>query len=416
LLLDALRQAEQQKQQGKEFTLPDLGQSSALALEPHVGSGTPLPELPARLEDLDDQFVAAGAAPKKAGYASATISGTDAPRPLAGDSPVRDRLSSPVREAATAPAVGYPFVVIAGIAGLVALVGVGGYVFWQMPAQSGLMPSAPPAASALHPFPVHSDPPQPSSALPDLPPPPAPLPVARIPALEPRPAALTVAPPAVPEPLPQPDKPPEIRFRRGAQSAAPTAGIADTAHAAFMQGEIVLARTLWQRALRTDPFDPNALHGLAAVALREGRAEDAAALYRRALEADPHDAVAFAGWLPLQGAGDPRLAEARLKRLLAEQADAPHLNFALANLYASEARWVEAQQAYFKAHVADPGNPDFLYNLAVSLDHLHQPGLAEQFYARAQNAAKIRPSAFDPAMIAARLRDAPAGSAHGSAQ
>lgn len=176
-----------------------------------------------------------------------------------------------------------------------------------------------------------------------------------------------------------------------------------------MQGELTLASTIWQKSLRTDPFDANALHGLAALALREGRSDAAAVLYRRALEADPYDALALAGLLTIEGMDDPRQAELRLKRFLADQPDAPQPNFALANLYARQARWAEAQQGYFKAYVADPENPDFLYNLAVSLDHLHQSGLAEQFYARAQRAAISRQAAFDSTALAARLHAAPPG-------
>lgn len=418
LLLDALRQAEQQKQQGKEFTLPDRSENTALALEPLAGPGTPLPELPARLEELDDQFGPTGAMPKKSGPASTSTQGAVAtPSPPMADPPARE--GSPLYPARQVSTTGYPFTLIAGIAGGVALAGLGGYLYSQMPAQSSLVPHAaqphPPSASPPHPLP----PAAPTSPASPAPPPSASLalpvssptkPVATLSRPESAPAA--PAPPARPplgEGASPPLEPHGISFRRSTHSAAPPAGNAETAYTAFMQGELALARTLWLKMLRTDPFEPNALHGLAVLALREGRTDEAAALYRRALEADPHDALAVAGLLPLEGMGDPRQAELRLKRLLADQPDAPRPNFALANLFASQARWAEAQQAYFKAHVADPDNPDFLYNLAVSLDHLHQPGLAEQFYTRALIAAKTRQAAFDPAAVAVRLQAAPPG-------
>ena len=68
-----------------------------------------------------------------------------------------------------------------------------------------------------------------------------------------------------------------------------------------------------------------------------------------------------------------------------------------------EARWAEAQQSFFQAHVADPTNPDYVYNLAVSLDHLRQTSLAAQYYARAL-AAESQAVAFDRSQAEIRLR------------
>ena len=178
----------------------------------------------------------------------------------------------------------------------------------------------------------------------------------------------------------------------------------EDAHQAFTRGETDLARSIWMKTFQADPRNINALHGLAAIAQLEGRPDQTTALYRRVLELDPKDAVAHAGLLAISAPTDPRHAESQLKGLLAEQPNSPPLHFALGNLYMSDSRWAEAQQAFFKAHVADPANPDYLYNLAVSLDHLHQAGLAAQYYARAQDAARSQPAAFDPAQVEERLR------------
>lgn len=176
------------------------------------------------------------------------------------------------------------------------------------------------------------------------------------------------------------------------------------AYDAFNNCEFDTARATWQKLLQTDPKNIHALHGLAVVAQQHRQAERAADYYQRALEADPKDALALAGLISLKGPTDPRQTESRLKTLLAEQPDVPFLNFALGNLYTREARWGEAQQAYFKAHVADPGNPDYLFNLAVSLDQLRQPRLAAQYYNQALTAATQRPAGFDPAQAATRLK------------
>ena len=72
---------------------------------------------------------------------------------------------------------------------------------------------------------------------------------------------------------------------------------------------------------------------------------------------------------------------------------------------ASQARWREAQQAYFRAYTAEPDNPDYQFNLAVALDQLRQPRLALQYYQSALAAAAARPAAFDQAQATARVRE-----------
>src|SRR5262249_43234264 len=86
------------------------------------------------------------------------------------------------------------------------------------------------------------------------------------------------------------------------------------------------------------------------------------------------------------------------------------LHFTLGNQLAQQGRWAEAQQAYFKAMAADPDNPDFAFNLAVSLDHLRQSKLAADYYRRAIALAEKHGASFDLA-AAPRPRTSPAGPA-----
>ena len=83
---------------------------------------------------------------------------------------------------------------------------------------------------------------------------------------------------------------------------------------------------------------------------------------------------------------------------LASQPESAALHFALGNLYARQQRWSEAQQAYFTAFSREGNNADYIFNLAVSLDHLHQHKLAAQYYQMAVNAAQTdRSVSFDTA-------------------
>lgn len=178
----------------------------------------------------------------------------------------------------------------------------------------------------------------------------------------------------------------------------------ELAYQAFKRGEIDLARINWQNVLAAHPRNADALYGLAAVAQQRQQTPEAAAYYLRALEVNPKDALALSGLLSLRPPAAGQSSESRLKSLLAEQPDSPYLQLALGNLYARDARWAEAQHAYFRAHSADPANPDYLLNLAVSLDQLHQPALALQYYQRALAAIAQQPVGFDAAQVTARLK------------
>ena len=174
-------------------------------------------------------------------------------------------------------------------------------------------------------------------------------------------------------------------------------------YAAYQAGDLTLARTDYEQALREDATNRDAALGLAAVEMRAQRYEQADAIYQRLLQVNPRDPHAQAGMLALRGQGlDPVQAESRVKSLLAADPEASVLHFTLGNQYAQQGRWAEAQQAYFKAYAGDPENPDYAFNLAVSLDQLRQPALALEYYRRALAAAQKRAANF--AADAARTR------------
>jgi len=174
-------------------------------------------------------------------------------------------------------------------------------------------------------------------------------------------------------------------------------------YAAYQAGDLAKARSDYQLALRDDPSNRDALLGLAAVEMRSQHFELADSYYQRVLQADPRDPNAQAGVIALRGQQlDPVQVESRMKTLIAADRNANVLNFTLGNQYAQQGRWPEAQQAYFKAFAADPDNPDFAFNLAVSLDQLHQTSLALEYYRRALVLAQKRSAGF--ALDAAQTR------------
>lgn len=176
------------------------------------------------------------------------------------------------------------------------------------------------------------------------------------------------------------------------------------AYAAFQQGKLPQAEEAYQRALDHDPWNGDALHGMATLHLRQGRPDLAEPFYQKALEADPRDARALAGLISLQGPADPVRAESRINFLLARMPESTFLNFSRGNLLAEQGRWSEARQAYARAASRDSTNPDYLFNLAVSLDRLQQAGAAARYYQQALAESEGRPAGFDRLAAMERLK------------
>lgn len=177
-------------------------------------------------------------------------------------------------------------------------------------------------------------------------------------------------------------------------------------HASLQRGDTEQSRREFELALQRDPNNTDTLLALAAIAQRQGRAAEAESLRQRALVANPSDPATQAAVLGnLSANADPQGAESRLKSLLSGQPESAPLNFALGNLYSRQGRWAEAQQVYFNAVAADGDNPDYLFNLAVSLDHLRQPRLAAQHYRLALEAAAKRPAGFERDKVQRRLAE-----------
>ena len=201
-----------------------------------------------------------------------------------------------------------------------------------------------------------------------------------------------------------PNAPPSaIRIRRSPPRDRLDPDLSE-AYRAFQSGNPSRAEMLYRRVQAREPDRRDALLGLAAVAMRRGRTPEAYDYYRRLIELDPRDSVALAGIASLTGSAGRGANESRLKLLLAEAPDAAHLHFALGNLYAKQGRWAEAQAAYFKAYTSDSKNPDYSFNLAVSLDRLGQGRAALGYYRRALYAADRGVKGFDTAQVLTRIQ------------
>jgi len=173
-----------------------------------------------------------------------------------------------------------------------------------------------------------------------------------------------------------------ISVRRQPATLVPVDPTLMQAYEALQQGDLPLARNLYQKVLLVEPRSIDALLGLGAIAWKEGRIEEAGQRYQRVLELEPRNPYAQAGLIAIIGGADPQASESRLKQLIGREPSA-FLYFTLGNLYADQGQWPGAQQAYFQAYQLQPDNSDYAFNLAVGLEHLGQIRPALDYYRKA---------------------------------
>ncbi len=421
--MDALKRAETSKLEAQRAAAEAAGREPVapapdnLSLEPLPGSpagGQSLPDLAAHIDALDAELSITpqpAPAPRRPATTPAqpVVSIELEPPPAA----LEEEKQAAARNAFAAkqtekPSRG-PMWLALGTLG-VAAAGIGLYVFLQLQSMGG----GALAPTASNPAPVAQRPAQLPLA----------MPVPAIP-LTPAPAK-SVLPPLQASTATGPGRDASTTFaprpeasRRMAGGEAAGAAIpirltrtspepdanAQAGYAKLQGNQLDAARHDYELALKSDPNNVDTLLALASIAQRQGRSADAARYQQRAIDADPRDPDAQAAVLGAPSGGDPMANESRLKTLLASQPESGSLNFALGNLYSRQGRWSEAQQVYFNAVAADADNPDYLFNLAVSLDHLRQPKVAAQHYRLALEATQRRPAGFDRERARLRLAE-----------
>lgn len=425
LLMDALKRAETSKQDAARSMLGGgrTQSSDKLQLEPINSvqaqpTANPLPDLASHIDAVDADLASAHRQTSSA--------------PTQNKPPVKEPVDSQktreaVRNAFAAKETAAP----PGKAKLwwalgtltIAALGIGGYVAYQLNAMGGNRIGSQVARSLVSQTPAN--PPASLPALPTtLPAPSQPPPSATVfaqnsPSTVASARVVTATPGAAsenhyPSPSPSeytPRRQPPAQYDEGSGGSirltpsklAPDENLVQ-AHGHIQKSELDSARSSYEKALQRDPNNTDALLALAAIAQKQGRLDDADRYNQRALLANPADPASQAAMLSgATAAADPLTTESRLKILLTSQPESAPLNFALGNLYSRQGRWADAQQAFFNSVAAEGDHPDYLFNLAVSLDHMRQNKLAAQHYRLALDAANKRPAAFDREQVERRL-------------
>ena len=194
----------------------------------------------------------------------------------------------------------------------------------------------------------------------------------------------------------------EIRIIRG-RVLDQTGALINAAYTAYVTGNYSDARQAYLGVLKGMPDHRAALLGMAAIALRTGDTDEAGRIWLQVLADYPDDPVATAALIDLMAAQDHTGSTRAIGKLLQDYPHAAFLYFSLGNLQAAASRWPEARQAFAEACRLEGDNPDYVYNLAVSLEHAGDSRTALDYYKTALELAHDRPVHFDNSVVMARI-------------
>ena len=174
------------------------------------------------------------------------------------------------------------------------------------------------------------------------------------------------------------------------------------AYAAYLRGDDQLALAKYNAVLDIDPGNRNALLARAAISIQNNRIAEAIGDYRRILFTNPKDSLAMSSMIAVANFS-PEQSETQLKLLIRDEPDSHYLNFTLGNIFGAQNRWHEAQRKYFAALQNNPDDPNYAYNLAVSLEHIAKPKVAIAYYELALNNYTRGLATFNRDVVDARL-------------
>ncbi len=181
--------------------------------------------------------------------------------------------------------------------------------------------------------------------------------------------------------------PPPAKPTFAAKAGEPNA--LELGYAALVGGRFEEATLAYERSLKANPDERDALLGLAYINHQQGRLEDARSYYRKVLRNDPGNANANSGLLSLEQDGDATRTAGRARELASRRPDSAAAMAAAGSAFVRDGLLADAAVAFARAQALEPGNPLHAYNHAVALDRL---GRLEQAIVQYEKALSLPPN------------------------
>jgi tetratricopeptide (TPR) repeat protein len=202
-----------------------------------------------------------------------------------------------------------------------------------------------------------------------------------------------------------------IRITKRTQAAQVDPDV-DKGYRALLAGEYSQAKEFYLLALRRDNGSRDAIIGMAHALHALGDTTTAVSALRRLVDLYPRDAegIAALSLLGASGGANTTDVESRLKYQAERSSRPAPLLYALGVQYADQNRWGEAKLMFERAVSQNPSDPDYHYNLALTLDRMGESQRALRAYVEALNLSAQRAASFsrDEARARARVLSVPA--------
>jgi Flp pilus assembly protein TadD len=194
----------------------------------------------------------------------------------------------------------------------------------------------------------------------------------------------------------------QLQIQRGTLKASVDADIM-RGYKALSQNQFSQAREAYSQVLSSNPTQRDALLGIAYAHQALGNTDQALSTLRRLVELYPRDSDGMSA-LYLIGGGDLVAEETRFKQLLDRSEYPAAVHYTLGVIYFEQRRFGEAERAFSRASSLSPTQPDYAYNLALTLDQLGRSRDAARQYVVALNLANQTSAVFSRDLARARLK------------
>lgn len=177
----------------------------------------------------------------------------------------------------------------------------------------------------------------------------------------------------------------------------------------YRRGDVKKAEENFRTVIAAHPSNVSALLAMAKIHEGRGNLRLAVATLLKASDYEHDNPDIISDLLAIQaGKVDLGISESSLIDLLGrvqDQNQEAKLFFYLGNIYARKVNWLQAKNAFFRAHQLNGDNPDYAYNYAVVLDYLGEEDEAARMYGAALSKAAVTPSTFDAGVARTRLAE-----------